>query len=64
MGFGVPSMTMPLGIHVPLATKERIWRGEFVELGSLLEGGGAPGWDNATGSGLGAFSISAAVQIC
>lgn len=26
-----------LGMHVPLATKEKIWKGEFVELGAVLD---------------------------
>lgn len=26
----------PLGIHLQLATKEKIWRGEYVDLFSLL----------------------------
>ena len=47
-GIGMPSMTLPLGFHVPLALKEKIWRGEFIELGLLLEGSGAINWDNSS----------------
>jgi hypothetical protein len=56
---------MPLGIHVPLAIKEKIWRGEYVDVGSLLEGSsaGGQGWDGAAGGRVGMFSISDAGQI-
>ena len=33
---GVKQLGAPLGRFVSLATKEKIWRGEYVELGSLL----------------------------
>ncbi len=33
----VTSVVKPLGLHVPIATKQKIWKSEFIELGSLLE---------------------------
>jgi len=63
-GIGMPSMTLPLGFHVPLAIKEKIWCGEFVELGLLLEGGGAMSWDNSSQGEQGMLSLSARGLIC
>jgi hypothetical protein len=63
-GIGMPSMTLPLGFHVPLALKEKIWRGEFIELGLLLEGSGAINWDNSSFGEQGMLSLSAKGLIC
>jgi hypothetical protein len=38
---GMPTWTMPLGASVAHSVKEKIWRGEFVELGGLLGENGA-----------------------
>jgi len=33
---GIHSITLPLGCHVPLPIKNKIWQGEFVDLAALL----------------------------
>jgi hypothetical protein len=35
-GAGLTAMTSPIGFHVSLAVKERIWRGEFIDFSLLL----------------------------
>lgn len=50
---GLTTMTLPLGVSVNPGIKEKIWKGEFTELGSLLS-------DNAKipATGLGTFSLT------
>jgi hypothetical protein len=34
---GMPTLTMALGGHLPLALKEKIWKGDFVDFSNLLD---------------------------
>ena len=36
VGFSARQLGVPPGCFLPLVTKEKIWKGEFVDLGTLL----------------------------
>ncbi|CAG2225484.1 unnamed protein product [Mytilus edulis] len=42
----IPSIFDPIGAHIPLKIKEKIWRGEFIHLGLLLKSAAVLGSDS------------------
>ncbi|VDI44251.1 Hypothetical predicted protein [Mytilus galloprovincialis] len=42
----IPSIFDPIGAHIPLNIKEKIWRGEFIHLGLLLKSAAVLGSDS------------------